>query len=292
MVKFTSTVVAASLLVGSALAVPYGRSDYVEVAARDGDHPHPHHHHHHSHHAQQQQATDPAVVAPAPDASAPSRRSYENVHAREHDDHHHHHWFHHHHSHAQQAPQTADPPPAPDAAPGRRSYIDYSTFDAREGEGSTSGVPSAHPAHSHHAAAHTNPAAFAKWIEVMKQIQAHQHGANGQHAHPHHAQAAVVPPVARRSYGGYYNNVVARDTGATGVTPPVVSPIDNSVAVGATHPHHQHAHAHHHHHLHNQQLASTAPPVTDSSSATPVVGAREVDFDEMYARMYEIDELD
>jgi len=317
MVKFTSTVVAASLFAGSALAAPsFSRSDNVAVTAREIEamfgremveyaSRSPNHWKDvvHTVHAvnklssaastgndnsrreygefEARQDTgaggDPAAASapaePAAEASVP------HAHQHQHNPHAHNHQHNHMHSHSHP----------------RREYFE---FDARapQDDGAPAAAPAAPvaPVHHVHPMHHaSNPQAAHHWAKVMEGIRAHahqhQHSGAGPHTHQHvHQAAAVAPAVATRSFDDYYDSLFARqDTGAGG-DPTAAAPAVDTAQAPVPHVHsHEHNHAHNHAHSH---MHGGMPHSHSHSHSGPT--RRSVDFDELYARYADFDDLD
>ncbi|KAF5310596.1 hypothetical protein D9619_008244 [Psilocybe cf. subviscida] len=258
--------------------------------------------------------TAPAAAVD-PSAQAPAAHTHQHAHSHQHPHQHAHDHTHSHshlngqHPHAHSHMHSQGAAPVAPAGNQRRSYWEYSEFEARAPQDDGAAAPAAAapvPVHHQHPVHQANNAEFRhKWAHVMSQIHAHQHAAGGQHPHQHQHHPGGAPPVvAARSYDDYYGSFVARQN--TGGDAPAA--VDPSAQAPVTHTHqhahaHQHAHQHPHAHLHNSQHphshahshSGSVPAAPVADAATPAVvqpGRRSIDFDELYARYADFDDLD
>jgi len=335
MVKFTSTVVTASLFAGSALAAPiFSGSDNVVVTAREIEamfgremveyaSRSPHH---------LKEVTHVVNAVGNVVSAANQRREYyesplvarghsHGEHPHNHNGHSHSHNGGHPHPHPQvqpavEAPVDTQSTQASDAGTTQRRAYDEPSLVAR--------------GHSHGEHPHNH--------------NSHSHSHNGGHPHPHpHVQPAVEAPVdtqstqgsdagttqpQRRSYDDYYGSFVARDVtdgsvdaSAASAPAPAAQPhphphhpvhhqsVHHHTTTEAKHKwqsviakihekqqaagvHHPHGHVHSGAHSHSHSASAPAPPTADAAPVNPAPARRSLDFDELYTRYIDFDELD
>jgi len=168
----------------------------------------------------------------------------------------------------------------------RREYVEALAARQDPGDG-TAPVAAAEPAPA--PVVHTHP-------HTHTHDHTHPHTHNGPHTHTHNHPHSQGAGIKRRSYGDYsefearsyddyYNSLAARQDPGDG-TAPVAAAEPAPAPVVHTHPH-THTHDHTHPHTHNGPHTHNHP-----HSQGAGIKRRSIDFDELYTRYVDFDDLD